>query len=176
MFKCCYGISSKADQYEHVFMMDYDGYGLESVVNHLKLIQQEFNMSNIYIIESTNGYNAICLDTMALSLIYQIGNDIYSIADKDFVKYGFERGYYTLRFDEDKRLIRVLERRNERRKSTAHALFLQWFFNIDIDFDKTFNENTKIKVIQYPSNKNGYHLFEKELPSYLGVMNDKRQV
>jgi len=174
LFKCCYGISSKAGvKDEHVFMTDYDGFGIESVVNQLKQIQKEFNMSDIYIIESEHGFNAICLDVMNLSLIYNIGIDVFSFADRDFFRYGFNRGYFTLRFDKDKKIVRILKNESHKYiKSLAHKLFLEWYFDIFIDSDYSFNNYTNIKLVQYPSNKNGYHLFEKQLPQYLEVMKD----
>jgi len=158
--KVCYGISSQAGESDnHIFMSDYDGYSLESVVNHLRPIQKEFNLSDIFIIESTNGFNALSLDLLPNSLIYMIGSDVYSIADHKFFKYGFDRGYYTLRFDKDKKLVRILRNNSMKyKKSLAHKLFLEWFFDIKIDgSNNNFDDNKKIRIIQYRSEKHGFH-------------------
>lgn len=175
---CCYGVSSKADEnnLDHVFMLDFDNCLYASVVNELLGLQKEYGLSDIYIIESTNGYNAISLDILSLSIIYNIGHDVLSLCDKNFIHYGFERGYYTLRFDRDKKLKKILKNDSKKyKKSLAHKLFLEWFFEIKIDFDNCFNCYSKIKLIQFPSNKNGYHLQEKLLPDYFEVFKHDKQ-
>ena len=165
--KCCYGVSSKVSDFDHVFMIDYDNIELEDVLHHVKVIQKEYNLSDMYIIKSTHGFNVISLDMLFPSLIYNIGIDIRSPADQDFFKYGFKRGYYVLRFDKDKELIGIITNKsNIYKKSLAHKKFLEWFFNIIIHPDN-YDDNDKIDIIQYPSNKNGFHLVDKEIPPYL---------
>jgi len=166
--KCCYGISSKVSNTEHVFMVDYDNKKLSDVVKHLLYVQKDYNLSDIYIIESTHGYNAICLDLLPLSVIYNIGTNVFSIADRDFFKYGFKRGYYTLRFDRDKNLIKILPYvKNIYLKSLGHKTFIETFFNFKIKNNKNFNNIDSIEIIQYPSYKDGYHMINKKIPSYL---------
>ena len=167
--KCCYGISSKADEkHGHVFMIDYDNVALDVVEVHLRQLQKTFGFSDFFIIESTHGFNAICLDIVSIGLIYSIGMSVESPADRDFFVYGFNRGYYTLRFDCDKILVKVLKNNSKKfEKSLCHKLFLEWYFDIYIDSDYRFNNVTSLKIIQYPSNKNGYHYVNKQLPSYL---------
>lgn len=169
MIKCCYGISSKADNNNgHIFMIDYDGIGIDSVIDHLKQVQKEFNLSDIFVIKSTNGYNALSLDILFPSLIYSIGVSVESPADRNFFKYGFDRGYYTLRMDQDKTLHSILYNKSMTYdKSMAHKLFLEWFFDIYIDSDYCFNDNKTLNIIQYPSGKDGYHFCKKSIPSYL---------
>jgi len=159
--RCCYGISSKASENksDHIFMIDYDKIELASVINHLMFIQKEFDMSSIYIIESTNGYNALSLDIMGLGLVYSIGMDIYSPADRKFFTFGYARDYYTIRFDEDKKLVRILKSNSMKyEKSLVHKQFLEFYFNIDIEHDNRFNDYTHLDLVQYPSLKHGYHL------------------
>lgn len=175
--KVCYGISSRIDRYSHVVMMDYDDVSLEDVLLHTIQMQKEYDLSDFYIIKSTHGYNSICLDMLPLGLIYSIGIDIQSPADRDFFKYGFNRKYFVLRFDCDKQLLGIVTNDSKKyTKSLAHKKFLEWFFDILIR-DNNFDDNEKIDIIQYPSNKNGFHLVNKEIPSYLGgIYSDKRQV
>ena len=113
---CCYGLSSKigSELMDNIFMIDYDNLVLEAVTNHLRFIQKDYNLSDIYIIESSNGFNALSLDIMNLTIIYNIGIDVFSPADRDFFKYGYKRGYYVLRFDNDKRLVKILESDNKK--------------------------------------------------------------
>ena len=81
------------------------------------------------------------------------------LTDRDFVLYGYDRGYYTLRFDRDKKLEKIFNSVNHKfQKSNAHREFIEWFFDIDITKDIYFDCNHKFDVIQYPSDKNGYHV------------------
>ena len=173
-FFCCYGISSKASvDNQHVLFLDYDTKNLHNIVEHLHYLQEEYGLSDIYVIGSTNGFNAVCLDVLPLSVCYAIGTDILSPCDRDFFKYAFNRGYFTLRFDCDKELRFILESDNRKHeRSLAHKKFLEWFFSIEIKDDSSFNGYTKIDFIQFPSSKNGYHLVEKNLPSNLKVMRE----
>jgi hypothetical protein len=181
LLKCCYGIGSKADNhYGHVLFFDYDKVTYADVLTHLTSLQQEYDMSNIYVIKSTHGFNAICLDINPISLWYSMGIAIDSPVDRKFMKYGFERGYYTLRMGKDKTLCNILESESRKyTKSYPHKAFLEYFFDIKIKQDDRFNDHDKLKLIQFPSTKDGYHFMEKELPSYsyFGVgQNDKRQI
>jgi len=176
ILKCCYGISSYVDKNKHVFMIDYDNVKLEDVISHLRYVMERFKLSKVFVIKSTHGYNAISLNVLPLYIIYQIGMEINSIADRDFFKYGYGRRYYVLRFDKDKKLVKVLKSRDKNiyDNSLAHKMFLEWFFNIKIEIDNSFLNNTKLDIIQYPSKKNGYHKVSKSFPSYpfKGVLND----
>lgn len=157
--KCCYGISSSAGLDEHVFVTDIDGYSKESVIGYLLYLQHgDLDLSDIYVIKTEHGYNAISCDIMPLKRIYEIGNEVLSIADREFFKYGYKRGYYTIRFGADKELTMILPNKSNRYvKSNAHANFLEWFFHIKIPRDERFNCMKTIKVIQYTSEKNGHH-------------------
>lgn len=173
LVKVCYGVSSKVNDYDHVVMFDYDYVDLDTVVDHIIHLQHEYNFSDFYIIESTHGFNTICLDMLTPSLIYQIGIDVCSPADRDFFKYGFRRGYYVLRFDLDKQLVGIIYNDSSKyKKSNAHKKFLEWFFDIEIK-GSNFDDNNKIDIIQYPSNKNGFHYVSKDLG---GIDYNKRQL
>ena len=164
---CCYGISSECDNFQHVLMMDYDGISLNTVKEHLKYIQKDYDLSDIYIIKSKHGYNAISLDKMQLSIIYHLGISVFSPTDRNFFKYGFERQYYVLRFDNDKELVEILKNNSSKyEKSLAHKLFLEFFFNMKINCNN-LGHNTKLKIIQYPSYKNGFHSVPKNVDGYI---------
>jgi len=175
--KVCYGISSKIDRYNHVVMLDYDNVDLKDVLQHVITMQKQYDLSDFYIIKSTHGYNVMCLDMLPLSLIYSIGVAVESPADRDFFRYGFERRYFTLRFDCDKQLLGIIPNNSKKyTKSLAHKKFLEFYFDILIH-DSNFDDSDKLDIIQYPSDKNGYHLVDKTLPSYLvGGIYDKQQL
>lgn len=174
MFKCCYGISSKADENGgNALFLDYDKVTLETTLEHIEYLQDEYHLGNVYLIKSTNGFNAICLDVIPLSLCYAIGNDVISPCDRNFFKYGFERGYYTLRFDCSKQFLTIVRSSNSwYLKSLAHKNFLNWFFDPDLVImdDGRFNNYSKVNLVQFPSDKDGYHLVDKVIPSYFDIL------
>jgi hypothetical protein len=164
LMKCCYGISSDAGGHMgHVFMMDFDGKcdisaGLNDTLVWLKKVQDEWNLSNIYVIRTKHGFNAMSCDIMPMKHICSIGNRVDSPCDREFIKFNKKRGYFTLRFGNDKDLVTILPNKsNKYVKSNAHRLFLEWYFNIDINISDMFNSTEKLKIIQYTSDKNGHH-------------------
>lgn len=157
--KCCYGISSRCENYEHIIMLDYDRTTKDEVIEHIKRLQKEYGLSDFYLINTTNGFNAVCLDKLVFGLIYSLGMDVTSPADREFFRIANIRNYFTLRFDIDKRLDMILKSSSKKYdKSFAHKKFLEWFFDVQINQDKTFDENTNLVLVQYPSIKNGYHM------------------
>jgi hypothetical protein len=173
LMKCCYGISSDAGldgRFGHTFMMDFDTFmmdfdgkcdmseGLNDILAWLKKMQDEWGLSNIYVIRTKHGFNAMSCDIMPLKYICQIGNRVDSPCDMEFIKFNKERGYFTLRFGKDKDLVTILPSGSQKYvKSNAHRLFLEWYFNIEIEPSGRFNTTKKIKIIQYTSDKNGHH-------------------
>lgn len=161
LLKCAYGISSDAGldgQFGHTFMMDFDGVSLNEILQWLKKVQDEWRLSNIYVIRTKHGFNAMSCDIMPLKHICEIGNQVESPCDRDFIKFNHKRGYMTLRFGKDKELVTILPNDSDKYvKSNAHASFLEWFFNIEIERAGRFNTTHKIKIIQYTSEKNGSH-------------------
>lgn len=157
MYKCCYGLSSATKDNKHIFMIDFDNVSYYTIYNDLLRIQHIYKLSDFYIIESTNGYNALTLDKISLKKIYEIGiESIFSC--RNFYLYGYDRKYYVLRFGDDKKLEKILKSSwIQNQKSNAHRLFLEHFFNIKIDKDKHYDDLTKCDLIQYPSDKDGYH-------------------
>lgn len=167
--RCCYGISSKANtDGGHVIYLDYDDKSYQCVKEHMKYMQNEYMLGDFFLIKSTHGFNGVCLDILPLPVVKLIGCDVMSPCDRDFYKFGYKRGYYVLRFDCDKELIEIVPSVHyQYEKSLAHKNFLEWFFGIKIPDDPKFNSFTKIDIIQYPSDKNGYHSVKKDVPSYM---------
>lgn len=144
--------------------MDFDKVSFYTLVNELKRIIAIYNLSDMYIFKSNNGFNVVCLDLISLKDIYNIGiQSIYS--DRDFVLYGYDRGYYVLRLGPDKIFEKSVKSPfNNFDKSLAHAELLETIYvnlkipkEIDGKKDKRFKNNTKVHIIQYPSEKDGYH-------------------
>ena len=161
-FKVCYGISSATNDNKHVFMADYDTSNFKLVIKDLLRIQNDYHLSHIFVIGSTNGYNAISLDKLTLKAIYDICLSSKYI-DKEFGYFNYKRKYYTLRFDNDKTLDNMLfGLDNNYQKSNAHRLFLNWFFKMNLSKNSlpNFDNETNIEIIQYYSKKHGYHIIK----------------
>lgn len=111
----------------------------------------------MYILKSTHGYNAFSLD----KLTYHILKDVYKyskFSDKDFIKYGLQRGFLTLRMGNDKRLINILYSDNEGYyKSYSHKLFFEKVMQFTIkDNNNMFDNEKQITITVFPSNKHGF--------------------
>jgi hypothetical protein len=172
LIKYCYGIASqvggtiplkpedKKQVDHHVAFFDYDLEDPLCFIGWLRTIQEEHYMSDIYVLKSAHGFNAVCLDIMSLAEIRRIGEDILSPCDRKFFAINAERGYYTLRFcGVDKKLYKVLYAEGRSAKSRAHKNFLEWFFEhkLRIIDDIWFDEGIWPAIIRYASAKNGYH-------------------
>ena len=157
-YKYCYGVSSRAIENKHVFMIDFDNVSFKTVTEYLIHVQNKMDFSDIYIIETKNGYNAICLDKIPFLYIPYLGNSVFSPADRSFLRFGFKRGYYVLRFGSDKKLVAVLKNKSTRyEKSLAHKKFLEWFFDISIECYPV-DGNTMLDIVRYHSDKHGFHV------------------
>lgn len=163
--KCCYGISSVTQDYRHIFMADCDNKDkLKEFREWLDGLQIIHDLSDIYLIKSTHGYNAISLDKLSINSVYNFGM-ASNLIDTHFLKYGFRRNYFVIRFDKDKKLIEIMKNNNSKyEKSQPHAWFLNLIFGLEIETNNSnFDDNTIIDIIQYPSDKNGYHKIKVDI-------------
>jgi hypothetical protein len=153
----CFGIASKCEDGKDILMLDFDikDYDFEKMINDLQLMQSSYSLSNMYIIESNNGYNIFSLDKISME-IYRKIDRFTRLVDSDFMKYGLKRGYFVLRMDKDKQFFDVLEHEGRYRKSNAHRLFFNFALNMEIKKDLLFDRSTRFDLIQYDSDKDGY--------------------
>jgi hypothetical protein len=170
VLKYCYGIASQVggkipikpedphQEQSHVVFFDYDVEDRETFTTWLRYVQDIYHLSDIYLIKSTTGFNALSLDIMSIPEIKRIGTDILSPCDRKFFSLNSERGYYTLRMDGgEKHLTEILYAEGRYPKSRAHKNFLEWFFEIKIIDDIWFDNGEWPAIIKYASAKNGYH-------------------
>jgi hypothetical protein len=142
----------------HAMFFDYDLDDIKPFKDWLLQIQDDLHLSDIYLIKSSSGANAICLDIMPLMEIKRIGTDISSPCDRKYFELNAQRGYYTLRFNgADKTLAEVLPAEGRLPKSRAHKYFLEWFFSIKIIDDIWYDEGSWPAIIKFASAKHGYH-------------------
>lgn len=154
--KRCFAVSGLCYDDSHIFMLDIDKTVTLSDVKELcTKILNNCVMSDIYIIKSTTGYNLFSLDKLFFNDIKQIGRR-YEIVDKQFLDFGYRRGYYDLRIGRDKDYISLVSGVNYSPKSNAHRIFFNWIFHLNINKDKYFDNETAVGIVEYESDKHGY--------------------
>ena len=150
-----YGVTSETDDGQHIFMLDVDQ---EIKSNRLwidcKNLQDTFNLSDIFVLKSTHGYNIFTFDKMTLEQIYKIGIGI-NYSDKEYYKIGLERGHYALKINKSKRLMFVISKKGKYQKSQAHLNFFSWFFDMKLQGGKEngFDNNDKIVFVKFQTRK-----------------------
>lgn len=100
-------------------------------------------------------------------LTFNIVKSIYDkskLVDKEFIKWGLNRGFMTLRMSNDKIFSFVLKSVNNKyNKSLSHKIFFTDIMNFPIKDNINFNNSSKLTITMFPSNKHG---FKKELIDY----------
>jgi len=77
--------------------------------------------------------------------------------DKLFMKWSINRGFSTLRMGKDKKYLTILENNNVTyKKSLVHKLFFNDVMKFPIKDDFNFDNNDKITITCFPSNRHGY--------------------
>lgn len=121
-------------------------------------MQLIYDLSDIYVLKTENGYNAFCLDKLDFKELL----DIYANSNricKDFIKYCTKRKHFTLRMSNDKRILFTLNSScciHER--STAHRLFFNMIMGYNISDSYKFDGETVISIDKFLSDKHGVYL------------------
>lgn len=147
----CFGISSKTIDNKHIIMVDSDieTNQYNDFLYALECLQEDFVLSNFYIFQTKHGFNAVCFDKVELNLLT---NMLYTqdIIDELFIYFNSWREYYTLKFNKDKKFIRILESVNDiHEKSYAHLIFFRDILGLRLYNDGTYDENTVFEIINY---------------------------
>lgn len=162
-----FGITNECEDAYQIPFFDYDVKDLLYVIRELQTIQTTFQLSNIYIIKSLNGYNAFSFDKLTINVL----KTIYIVSrwiDKDFIKYGLQRGFMTLRMGYDKQLIYTLHSSlGIYQKSLPHKKFFTQIMEFQINDNENFDDKNKLILSMFPSNKHGFKM-KKQLEN-LGV-------
>lgn len=160
--KTCFAVGSKTEDGLHILMLDFDinHNDFNKLIEDLSITIKNFGLSDMYVIESTNGYNIYTLDKMYINVIKEIGESI-KCTDADFIKFGKRRGYYDLRMDgNDKKLVTVVDGTFNPmyKRSNAHRLFFNIIYHLNIKKNNYFDNYTKFELIEYESKKHGYFI------------------
>lgn len=166
-FKYAYGITSKTEDGNNIYMGDIDQKISETeLINLCEEIQVVYNLSDMYMIKSNNGFNIVTLDKLPLKLIYLINKE-YELIDPIYTyMQTFRRGFYTLRTlpNSDKQFFGLLRHKGCFNKSNAHRIFFNNFFGFSkldkhfIDYDNSFDDSEQVMVIRFMNTKYGWDI------------------
>ena len=162
--KVCFGYTNKAMNGLFLPFFDYDNVNVSDMYNELKFLQQKYQLSDIYIFNSKHGFNALSLDKIPYNILVNMYSECRFVCS-DYLQLGLKRSFLTLRIGNDKSIFDILHSENfYYKKSLAHAILLNVFFDTDIDIysNDSFDNSMYIRLKAYRSEKHGF-LKVKEL-------------
>ena len=149
------GYTNRCQDGKYVIFLDYDRIDPEWLVEEIKALQDEFELSDFYVFESSkNSYHAVCIDKMPLNEFVHIARN--TSIDRDFIDVPMMYGkrVWTLRVtnknDVPVRFMgKIPSAYITRYQSSAHAQKLNDFFDLDIDVAMPDNLD-KLVYCSYP--------------------------
>jgi hypothetical protein len=159
--KVCFGFTNKTIDGYFLPFFDYDNISFSDVFNELCLLLKKHSLSDIYIIKSLNGFNALSLDKLTLLKLKKVYDDCIYLCN-DYKELGLKRGFLTLRVGNDKKVDTIIYHNGVYKKSNSHACVLDLFYDTEIKRDNNFDNNTELIFKIYRSEKHGF-LDVKEL-------------
>lgn len=156
--KICFGITNLCEDGFFVPFFDYDNIEYKVVFSELFKIQRDFRLSDIYIIKSNNGFNAISLDKLAFNELKNLYSKCINMCN-DYKELGLKRGFLTLRIGKDKKLFTIIDSifKNIYTKSKPHAIALSLFYDTKINISNNhFDNYTCLRFKAYRSEKDGF--------------------
>lgn len=148
-----FAVSSLCEDGMHVIFWDFDispcEKSLFKVENALSFIQQQYKLSQIYILETRNGYNAICLDKFDAKKIYEI-KDKTAFDDRKHNEFGLRSNNWKFRAGREKKHVGLVNCNFMcYNKSNTHRVMLGRWYNINIIKDFAFDGSNNIKLDAY---------------------------
>ncbi len=151
----CFGISSKTIDNKHIIMVDSDIKisAYNDFLYALECLQEDFLLSDFYIFQTRHGFNAVTMDKVELEFLTNL-LCTQPIIDGLFIFFNDSRGYYTLKFNADKKFTGILHSENRKYdRSYAHLIFFKDILNVPIKkgsfHDKLYDNNTVFEIINY---------------------------
>lgn len=97
------GVNSHFKDGQHILMWDFDDIPYEVIHAHLRLQQRRWQLSNIYVMRSSQGdrFHAYCFTGVTWQIARQIAASTPYV-DKNWLAIGILRGYFTLRIRDRK--------------------------------------------------------------------------
>jgi hypothetical protein len=148
-----YAISSICEDGKHIIIWDFDITHDLKMLSRLdgiiKSVQRNFLLSEIYLLKSRIGYNAICLDKLDKNEVANIKH-LTLHDDRKHLEQGIMYNW-KLRIGSDKKLIAVINvcNFNKYTQSNAHRLALCNMYNIDVQKTRYFDDSSKLCLYSY---------------------------
>lgn len=150
-------VASITQNKQHVLFFDFDinWHHARKIIADLSYLQYRYSLSDIYVLYSRNGFNAICLDKFNINETYNILSKS-KIIDKKYNDISFKRKNWFLRLGNDKKFFGVLysEHDNKREKSNAHRILLNMLYHRNIRKTKYFDGYTILQFDRYKRAEN----------------------
>lgn len=140
------------DGNKHILIWDFDNKNPQAVFGSLINIQKDYELSNIYIVKTKNGFNAVCLDILPADRVYEIKNNTKG-DDYAHAYYGYKYNSWCFRLGDDKKITDVLINNTANVQSLAHKVFFETFFNRKFT-GGLYNTCYEILIEIYPSKHN----------------------
>lgn len=156
-------MSSEAKS-KNIILIDFDTKRYENIYLDLIYIQKKFSLSNFYLFNSTNGFNAICLDKLSKHRLTQVMNSL-DYADKKYIELGLKRGYFVMRLGEDKKYSAKITNYPTLNRgytmSNSHRELLTKLFCINIPSSQNFDKYHDVCIVAYQSDKYGTMTYDE---------------
>jgi len=131
------GMNSLTEDDKHVGFIDVEDFDLKSLIDNLKRIQDEFNLSTFYILRSSKkkNFHCICLDKESFGFWIDVLKEFSNEKTLQYQRFAVNRGRFVLRITmkgskQKPKLIKILKRSNTKTKSWAHWYFLNLRYKI----------------------------------------------
>lgn len=149
--KVCLGYNSICEDKKHILLLDFDvpKTKLKEIEDNLFFITKKYNIPTFYIIDSTNGYNAISLGKLSLRDNLRVRSKC-KYTDALHTKIGYKRKGWVLRIGSDKKIISIITNNAPTMiKSNAHRILLNSYYGMAIDKNETYDNYYTILFEKY---------------------------
>lgn len=143
-------IKSICEDGRHIIFWDFDGVNYNQVFNSLLDIQRLYNLSDIWIIKTNNGFNAVCFAKFDINKVYEIKNNT-KYDDYYHIIWGYRGCGWCLRLGNDKFVIEKLPSDNLIEGSYSHYAFFNNFFPLLTAENELFDTSDYVTVDSYLS-------------------------
>ena len=153
------GLRNKTKDGKHCVFLDYDNMLFEEhLVPELKYLQKTHRLSDFYVFKSSQklgNYHVICLDKLNAREWMSVIEETNVDQNYKKVPISLDNKSWVLRFlpkaeSKKPKLIMIMRSRFQKRsKSNAHALFLKYNYDVNIENIKNLDQFTDVTMTVY---------------------------
>lgn len=146
-------VSSLCEDGNHILIWDFDykhnPTTLRKIENILSDVLIRYDLSNVFILESRNGYNAISLNKLSFEKVFNIKLNT-KLDDEKHNLFGYDQGHWRIRYGTDKKVVSTLRNISSKySNSNAHRIFMNKMLNCSIKQDYTFDDHKNVLMVGY---------------------------